>query len=116
MLMSLDLKYPRVFIASVLASQSGSCAHGMKHISSLQLYHIFKDHHMNRFPGSDPWEPPHRALTSTTPVLFTIFQLSFGNRSHMSYSDESSSAPRSVLKSSDVTRERCKHVTVLVFG
>lgn len=89
----------------------------MKLISSLQLHHIFKN------PSDEPisrhW--PLGTSSSCSYINNTCIDspsssCRLGTEVTCFYSDGSSSAPLSVLKSSDVTRERRRHVTVLVFG
>lgn len=107
-----------VFITSVVTSQSSPCVQGMKLISSLQLRHDFnRPISWSDFQVDPEWPLGTLSYSYINLYEFTIFQLSlFRMEVTYSYSDESSSAPCSVLKSSNMTRERCRHVTALMLG
>lgn len=110
MIMSPDLNYPRVFLLPQFLHLKAALVRKERSSSYLFSYTIsFKD------PSDD--QISRWWLLGTFSSYFYInhtcmnspsSSCRFGNRSH---SDESSSAPHSVLKSSDVTRERHRHVT-----
>lgn len=105
MLMSPDLKCHCVFITLVLTSQSGFCVQGMKLISSLRPV-TWSDFQIARVTPGNFVELLHQ------PNLYKFFQPSLREQKP----HESSSAPHRVLKLSNVTRERHRHVTVLMLG
>ncbi len=115
--MSLDLKYPRVcllpqflHLKAALVRMEWSTSHLFSYTISLKTI-IWTD-----FQAVTPGNLLIVLLHQQHLYYSPSFSCRLGTEVTCSYSDESSSAPRSVLKSSDVTRERCRHVTVLVFG